>query len=464
MLSSTCRKRKAESPKSIYSNKSRNRPVIEGRVDPLHGQRSALPGLDGEFGLIGSDGELGEENKIDSKNALAYLTAVREEAIGIPTVLFAPKTSSKNDDQSLLDDLGDSTSRYEDGAYLSISSPVLETEREESSLEPSLFIISRYERLHADLHRTPPAGLVSKLKPYQRTHVGPLDKDLSRWWIGHLRNANPNPAQVASMDKITVLRLLGLLTQGSVLKTGLKSSSCLSLWIWSLLARLPDRGDLSSEEIAVVRGLGKKAISLGICIKEDPDWGVCLIEDETSNDSDIEESYSSDFLDFDELHQEKIIDDKTEIDRTKLSSSPSALDTQIELQTENINISQEQGEEHESLKGIIPVQGSIDNAKQDSSKDNSVDRALKNTGSDSASNDFLTAKARVLEHYCNVADQESANLKAGITLNTVSDDKCYSSALRWNAQATVDMILTIVGESYGQLDLLASRSPWTGVV
>lgn len=77
MSYTTSRKRGAESPRSIYSIKSRCRPAVEGRVDPLHGQRSALPGLDGEVCLLGSDGEFSEDGENISNNALAYLAAVR---------------------------------------------------------------------------------------------------------------------------------------------------------------------------------------------------------------------------------------------------------------------------------------------------------------------------------------------------------------------------------------------------
>ncbi len=58
----------------VYSNKSRSRPSVEARVDPTYGQRSALPGLDEDTALIGSDEEL---NYDDGMDALAYLRAVR---------------------------------------------------------------------------------------------------------------------------------------------------------------------------------------------------------------------------------------------------------------------------------------------------------------------------------------------------------------------------------------------------
>ncbi|POS87733.1 hypothetical protein EPUL_000778 [Erysiphe pulchra] len=463
MSSSTSRKRGAESPKSIYSIKSRCRPVIEGRVDSLHGQRSALPGLDGEITLIGSDGEFSEDGENNSNNALAYLAAVRQEAIGIPTVLYAPKT---NDHNLIDDDFGALTSKYEDGAYLSISDLVPEIDVEYNLQESFLSILSRYQRLRNQLNQAPPEKLVSNLKPYQRTNVGPLNKDLSRWWMGHLRNANPNPVQVASMDKITVLRLLGLLSQGSMLKTSLKTSSCPSLWIWSLLARLPDRGDLSSEEIAIVRGLGKKAVSLGISLKEDPEWGICLIETESSNDSDMEKNDSSDSMVDDEFQQEQITCDNSKTNRANSPSSSCASDTQFVTQTEEIiQTPQDQQKNCESSVETLPKNDLMDSPLQDLQKDESIDSYLKTTGLQFTSKDFAAAKERVLENFCSIPNQEFVNLEPEI-INTgsISDNQCYSSSKRWNAQATVDMIITIVGELYGQLDLLESRGHWDNVV
>lgn len=70
------RKQGEGSPSQLYSNKSRSRPsVIEARVDPTYGQRSALPGLDNETTVAWDEGGLAYDE--DSLDALSYLRSVR---------------------------------------------------------------------------------------------------------------------------------------------------------------------------------------------------------------------------------------------------------------------------------------------------------------------------------------------------------------------------------------------------
>lgn len=60
------------------------------------------------------------------------------------------------------------------------------------------------------------------------------------------------------MDTRTVLRALSLLT--GVLRRSSNISVRVSAWAWGLLARLPELGTLGSEEVGVVRELGKRAV------------------------------------------------------------------------------------------------------------------------------------------------------------------------------------------------------------
>ena len=100
---------------------------------------------------------------------------------------------------------------------------------------------------------------------------------------------NPAPAQVASMDKNNVLRALGSLTGGKLLRSGVDIKPSVSLWVWALLARLPERGELSSEEIGVVRELGKRAVLVGICLDGEKNWQEGMQEVEAGLDEENDE-------------------------------------------------------------------------------------------------------------------------------------------------------------------------------
>lgn len=63
-----------DTPTQLYSNKARKKPSTEASLDPVYGQRSALPGLDPGT-LEDGDGE--ETNPEGGISPLMYLRAVR---------------------------------------------------------------------------------------------------------------------------------------------------------------------------------------------------------------------------------------------------------------------------------------------------------------------------------------------------------------------------------------------------
>lgn len=100
-------------------------------------------------------------------------------------------------------------------------------------------------------------------------------------------------AQLAMMDRTTSLKLLRLLTNDKLAMGGSTiPSERLSRWIWGVLARLPDSGELNSEEIGLVRDLGKRAVWLGVVMNQpQSDTAVGMPGDE---DNDSEGDYEGD--------------------------------------------------------------------------------------------------------------------------------------------------------------------------
>ena len=71
------KRKESDDSDHLYSNKSRSRPsVVEARVDPTYGQRSALPGLDDETTASWDDDGLSYYDDT-SLEALNYLRSVR---------------------------------------------------------------------------------------------------------------------------------------------------------------------------------------------------------------------------------------------------------------------------------------------------------------------------------------------------------------------------------------------------
>ncbi|KAL3420376.1 V-SNARE [Phlyctema vagabunda] len=275
------KKRKLEhdsnSTTGIYNQRT-NSLREEPRVDPTYGQRSAIPGLDGGAYL---DDEDDLEYDEDDMGALAYLRSVRQEATGIPNLLVAPKAKAQQDgepDHAIYNDgVGDHRGWYEGGAYVAAPESQTDEESKESKRVAQSVcydsILERFENLRDRLKRAPPPELVQTLDSDHPIYL-PVNSDhvvFGKWsWI--LKNVEPHPAQLASMNKGTAFRLLGMLTKGAMLKRGCEVSRCVSLWVWGLLARVPEAGELTNLEVSIIRELGKKVVLVGVGFKEAKEW------------------------------------------------------------------------------------------------------------------------------------------------------------------------------------------------
>ncbi|KFY09497.1 hypothetical protein V492_05480 [Pseudogymnoascus sp. VKM F-4246] len=267
----------------------------QGRIDPTYGQRSAFPGLDEEEGFGDDDDDL---DYGDDAGALSYLRAVRSEAAGIPTVIVAPRPILEDEDRTIYDDgVGDSRGFYSDGAYTAAPDPQPDTPSDvppAKHLRTQYFekILERFERLREQLGTTPPDDVVAKLDQNHDSYMSATAPDYRRWrW--RVTSTEPMNAQLAGMDRATSLRLLRLLTNDKVAMGGnTVPSERLSRWIWGVLARLPDSGELNSEEIGLVRDLGKRAVWLGVVMNQPQSDTAPGMPGEEDNEGD--EDYEGD--------------------------------------------------------------------------------------------------------------------------------------------------------------------------
>ncbi|PVH72756.1 hypothetical protein DL98DRAFT_563448 [Cadophora sp. DSE1049] len=433
-MAGTKRKSRGDTPEEVYSSKARAKPSAEAKVDPTYGQRSAIPGLDDETLQYGDE----DFDYDEDMDALAYLRAVRQEATTIPNLLVAPRTPPSSDSRGMYEDgVGDFRGWYADGAYIAQMDPTAEEDEaeEESDPRPAYFdsILTRYQTLRDQLSQTPPRYAIESLGRDHPTHVDKMNRDLTRFWIKKMKSVDPKAAQLACFDKGSVLRLLRLLTQGTLLKRGLGVEMGISRWIWSLLARLPERGELSSEEIGVVRELGKKAVLVGVGLKEKEEWREGIREVERGFDGDDDEVGEADVVNEDEIVLQ--IDDGGEDVGQNRDSNSTPLELAVTMQEE---------------------------------ADLTTD-ALENP--DESPDPLAAAKARILANLP-ADDIEHQSTPHGLDFEPIQETiigpiQPETSAIaepvfdaKTNTKATLDMILTIAGEIYGQRDLLEFRGQW----
>ncbi|TVY45903.1 hypothetical protein LSUB1_G000481 [Lachnellula subtilissima] len=444
-MSGTKRKHSGDSPSEVYNFKSsRSRPSVEARVDPTYGQRSALPGLDDASRINGDNDELDYSEDMD---ALGYLRAVRKEAIGIPNLLVAPK-EEMNDRAIYENGVGDYRGSYGDGAYYAADSNS-EVSEEQAANDRNIAyfdsIMTKFEALRDRLQNsTPPSSAVEKLDADHPTHVGPLNTAVARWWRWKMRQVDPLPAQIASMDKGTILRLLGLLTGGTLLQRGSEVNVGVSRWAWSLLARLPERGELTSEEIGIVRELGKKAVLVGMGLKEDADLdeGLNAVDPQANDDVDDGEVLDS------AEDQEVDLDVGKDLDRLcgEGATSPSipVLPNAIDGDTYSVDDSSAPQSLVASTQ-TVNLEASLDTP--------SLEKTSQAEEASEFSEELAAAKARLL-----------GNLKTAEESSTEKSEGASAGKSKWNTRATVDMIITVAGEAYGQRDLLEFRRAWDQIM
>jgi hypothetical protein len=263
------------------------------------------------------------------------------------------------------------------------------------------------------------------------------------------------------MDKPTVLRLLGLLTGGTLLKRGAEVEVGISCWVWSLLARLPERGELTSEEIGVVRELGKKAVLVGMGLRENKNWEEGMREVEKDFDEEEHEELpgvvNGNQIELDS-EEEGIILEDTEVDAedsaTNLAGDDSFIGPKFVGAEQKATTVQDEVKAGE-ISSYTPVhEGSEDDHETRRTSDEEAELAYGDSSQDADA--LATARARILARLgpdqVNASDSEES---AGI-----QKAKDKRTAALWNTKATVDMIVTVAGEIYGQRDLLEFRGAW----
>jgi hypothetical protein len=380
----------------------------------------------------------------------------RHEATGIPNLLVAPKTPPHSDGREIYEDgVGDYRGRYEDGAFYAQASSD-EEEDEESGKDPQLMyfdsILTRYEALRTQLQQTPPQDAVRRLDEDHPTHVGRLNTQVARWWKWKLRTVDPVPGQIASMDKTTVLRLLGLMMGGTILKRGSDVEMVVSRWAWSLLARLPERGELTSEEIGVVRELGKKAVLVSMGLKEEKSWEAGMQEVEAGFDSDVEEEEVADIVNDEEI-QLDYEDDLDIEDDAEQTAHPIEPPIQPTVRNQNDSTGGQPGSIAKGTKGAT-IGPQLPHANGDTNVE-VEGGAPKLDSIQDIPEDLAAAKARMLKALSNSNEENDA-----VVASEEASRDARTESRRLNTRATMDMIITVAGEVYGQRDLLEFRGAW----
>ncbi|KAB5562866.1 hypothetical protein GE09DRAFT_1110073 [Coniochaeta sp. 2T2.1] len=498
-------------------------------VDPTYGQKWAFQVTEG-LG-VPSDDDLEFE---DQTEALEYLRSVQKETKKIPHVVAAPKAGPQLPPEYSVDrtiysnGVGDSRGYYHDGAYTAAPDDLLSLSDEEeaddlllpsshdaqqpvdqaAALAESYFssLTTRFVTLRSKLHTSPPQSAIDALPQDHEFEVASFapKKPTFRMWTHRIRYTDPLPAQVAAMDKVSVLRLLRVILGGKFFRRGCVLRRRTSQWIWALLARLPDRGELDSDEIGVVRELGKRAVA--VSIKREHVAALCevlgreevvafglagvLFEiegrkkkgDGEDEDEDVVVEEGGEVKNDDEIPLSPDPENGEQVPPAGRDASNCAPEDAADMEDGKLREEAETPsyrpnganaaaeatvdlEEGELPKEVAPTPDpqpvttqadGTDEEEMDMELDDDLEEGeVSKEPSDPAKDAAMAAmKARLLQDLDKVETWEDRPLSPPAAKKT--DDITEVE----NMRATVNMILTVAGEFYGQRDLLAFREPF----
>ena len=126
-------------------------------------------------------------------------------------------------------------------------------------------LLERFYLLRGNLRRPPSAEAIAALGE-SRPITLPSNSRIARdAWERHMLNCDPHPVQAGSLDSETVMELVTLMKKrldGFLGTDSGQRSSRIASWVWAILARCPDRGELGGEEIAELRAFASRAAAL----------------------------------------------------------------------------------------------------------------------------------------------------------------------------------------------------------
>ncbi|KAK4042463.1 hypothetical protein C8A01DRAFT_13883, partial [Parachaetomium inaequale] len=413
----------------------------------------------------------------------------RQEASGVPNVLVAPKAgpelpphlqnSADTIDRSIYaDGVGDSRGYYHDGAYTAAPDPDPSTASSPSPSEEEGEILSaaasadraaaqnaalrkayfaslttQFLALRALLHQTPPPALVAALPRDHGTQVGSFGARswTFRVWTKRIRHTDPLPVQVAALDRQGALKLLRVILGGKFIRRGYELRARTSRWIWALLARLPDAGEMDYAEVGWVRELGKRAVLMMVSITQ---MEALREEVEGELEGGEADDDGDDDADGEEFVGEMVVDEDGE--------AGGAVAAPVEAKPPVTDAADGNNQEQDGEMDMDLDDGEVTDDDQPAT-----------AGNEDIAADIAAAKARLLARLEENSDaQQEQEVPAAADDDEHADEHRQDGAsdgeagmpdedeARVNMRATLNMILTVAGEFYGQRDLLEFRDPF----
>lgn len=280
-------------------------------------------------------------------------------------------------------------------------------------------------------------------------------------WTKRIRHTDPLPAQVAALDRQSVLKLLRVVLGGKFIRRGYELRERTSRWIWALLARLPDRGEMDYAEVGWIRELGKRAVLMMVSMAQ-----VEALREEVEGELEGEgEGDGDDDGEGEEFVAGEMVVDAEEEDGAAVPKEVSGGEARgVGGEAEPEQPANPAADDNEDQDG---GEADMDIDDGEVTDDEPSAPAPAPAGDNDIAADIAAAKARLLARLEEAPDTQQAEPSATDADENQQDEDSEGEAAmadetraRVNMRATLNMILTVAGEFYGQRDLLEFRDPF----
>ncbi|KAL1865078.1 hypothetical protein Plec18167_009547 [Paecilomyces lecythidis] len=395
--------------------------------------KNAFPGLD--------DPASDELFYGPAEDGLEYLRMVRSEANSLPTLFVATKTPEKTTVETptytqpeidVQDNEGESPEGlYTDGVYIA---PPVDRTRDKSPdvagagvAEPDAqssyynLLRHRFLLLRSTLRCQPPASAIAALDDQHPISLPRSSKAARSEWRHLILSVDPQMVQLACMDMDSVLGVLEIM--GRLMSENVKSGDAhrvrrIGAWAWGLLGKCREVGQLGSEEVSEIRELGKRAATI-------------LARMRKAKETEMAQSGTHTETGDEELGGEEN-EEAPDVESEPTNVAEEPLETADASGSDPMDVSQtvhpaEEGESDalEAVKARLQarLQGDLE----------------------------LDVQPQQPGTVTEAVDTEANSKTPKETLSTDAEKQ---------TRAMLDMIITIIGEFYGQRDLLEKRDIW----
>lgn len=293
----------------------------------------------------------------------------------------------------------------------------------------------RFLLLRSTLRCSPPAEAIRALDSSHPVSLPRNSGSAHREWRRLLLAVNPQMVQVACMDMESVLEALEILARmiSDVVKSeNAERARRSGAWAWALLGKCREVGQLTTEEVGVIRNLGKRAATILRKVQElesdRSQWTEPSVSTEDAEGGDLKGDGSKE----DDPQETAVDEDEPtkQEDLPEATGTPQPIMPDVSGETDELEAAKARLEARlQSFDGSAEAQNAMPDAPLEQSE---VD----------------ASKA------CSQVQPQS------IDEPTETPPDPEEEYLVTQTRALLDMVLTVVGEFFGQRDLLESREAW----